>query len=527
MRDGEIRCEGANADLALRSADLIKELIRGVQSALCGTPAVIPTEYEELVRALSAPLPAAGSAPPSAAEADEVPRIGDIMVEGGRVSREAVERVAESAEGTPLGIALVRAEAASVSEVAQALRKQKRSADGDMADASVRVRTDRLDRLVDLVGELVVAQSMTAQDPAAGNGVNGDLVRKISQVSKIVRELQDLSMSMRMVPLKPTFQKIARLVRDVAKKSGKHVEFVTEGEDTEIDRNMVDVIADPLVHMVRNAIDHGIEPPRQREVLGKPAVGRLRLAAYHARGNVVVELQDDGRGLDRDKLVAKAVSRGLIESEKGMADRDVYNLIFAAGFSTAEQVTELSGRGVGMDVVRRNVESLRGQVEITSEQGQGSTFSLRLPLTLAITDGMLVRVGDERYIIPTVNIRTSFRPLPGALSTVIGRGEIVMLHGEIVPIVRLHRVFHVSGAIEDPSRGILVVMGSPDRRCAVLVDELLGQQQFVAKSLGEGIGKTAGVTGGAILGDGRVGLILDSAEVISLAADPLPDDARA
>jgi two-component system, chemotaxis family, sensor kinase CheA len=395
-----------------------------------------------------------------------------------------------------------------------------RSARSRRRSAGRSVRTDRLDRLVDLVGELVVAQSMTAQDPTARNPENGDLGRKVGQVGKIVRELQDLSMSMRMVPLKPSFQKIARLVRDLARKSGKQVEFVTEGEETEIDRNMVDVIADPLVHMVRNAIDHGIEPPALREVHGKPRTGLVRLAAYHASGNVVVELQDDGRGLNREQIVAKAVAKGLIESDKGMTDGEVFNLIFGAGFSTAEQVTDLSGRGVGMDVVRRGVEALRGRVDIASEPGRGSTFTLRLPLTLAITDGMLVRVGEERYIIPTVNIHTSFRPVADALSTVVGRGEVVMLHGEVIPVVRLHRVFGVDDAEQDPARGILVVMGSAERRCAALVDELLGQQQFVAKALGEGVGKVAGVAGGAILGDGRVGLILDTAEVVSLAGRP-------
>jgi two-component system chemotaxis sensor kinase CheA len=333
-----------------------------------------------------------------------------------------------------------------------------------------------------------------------------------------VRELQDLSMSMRMVPLKPTFQKLARLVRDVAHKNGKLVELVTSGEDTEIDRTMVDVVGDPLVHMVRNAIDHGIEFAAERMANGKPAAGVVRLSAHHAGGNVVVELSDDGRGLNRDKIVAKAIERGLIASDKGMSESDVFNLIFAPGFSTADAITDLSGRGVGMDVVRRNVEALRGRVEITSVPGQGTTFTVRLPLTLAVTDGMLVRVGTERYVVPLTNIHMSFRPEPSMLQTVAGQGEVVTLRGEVMPVLRLHRLLAVPGATTDPTRALLMIVGDGrQRRTALLVDELLGQQQVVAKSLGDGVGQVPGVAGGAILGDGRVGLILDVAELVALA----------
>jgi two-component system chemotaxis sensor kinase CheA len=325
-------------------------------------------------------------------------------------------------------------------------------------------------------------------------------------------------MSMRMVPLKATFQKLTRLVRDVAAKLGKDVEFVTEGEDTEIDRNMVDVVGDPLVHMVRNAVDHGVESPEDRLRAGKPRTGRVKLSAYQAGGSVIVELRDDGKGLSRDHIVRKAVERGLIESDRGMTDGEVFQLIFAPGFSTAEQVTDVSGRGVGMDVVKRNIESVRGRVEIASEPGQGTTFYVRLPLTLAVTDGMLVRVGAERYVVPTTNIHMSFRPERGMLQTVGGRGEVVTLRGEVMPVVRLHRLFGVPGAEQDPTQALLMIVGDGrQRRSALLVDELLGQQQVVAKSLGDGIGAVGGVAGGAILGDGRVGLILDVGDIVALA----------
>lgn len=407
---------------------------------------------------------------------------------------------------------------ASLQDVAQALRTQQRMAAADSShDTSLRVRTERLDRLINMVGELVIAQSMVAQDTTIHQIGNHELLKKVTHAGKIVRELQDLTMSMRMVPLKSAFQKMARLARDLAHKNQRQVNFIAEGEETEIDRNMVDIISDPLVHMVRNAIDHGIEPPEVREANGKLAAGMLRLAAYHSGGDVVVELQDDGKGLDRAKIFEKAVDKGLIDADKILSDSEVYDLIFIPGFSTADKITDISGRGVGMDVVKRSIEALRGRVEIASEAGRGTKFIVRLPLTLAITDGMLVQVGSERYIIPTVNIKLSFRPDAQSLSTVAGRAEMVMLRGELMPLFRLHRLFEIANAVEDPIRGLLVVVGDGNRRCALLVDELLSQQQVVAKTLGAGLGRIQGVSGGAILGDGRVGLILDPSEIVALA----------
>jgi two-component system, chemotaxis family, sensor kinase CheA len=269
--------------------------------------------------------------------------------------------------------------------------------------------------------------------------------------------------------------------------------------------------------MVRNAIDHGIEPQEDRENSGKNRTGTVRLTAFHSGGTVVVEIRDDGRGLNKEKILRKAVNEGLVDSDKALTDNEIYNLIFAPGLSTAETITDVSGRGVGMDVVRKGIEALHGRVDINTAQGVGSTFTVRLPLTLAITDGMLVRVGKERYIIPTISIHLCFRPTADALSTISGKGEMVMLRGELMPIFRLHRLFGIQSAIEDPIHGLLVVVGDQERRCALLVDELLGQQQVVAKSLTRAVGKIPGVSGGAILGDGQVGLILDPGEVIAQA----------
>lgn len=516
-REGTITLTGGYADLALRSVDMLKALIQSLQDMLGGEPFRPPDGLEDLMAVLAAPEAHGVTGEPETAQAVDL-RLGDILVAGGRADRESVELAAASQGTQPIGEAIVRSGVATTSDVAQALRTQRRMGrTGDGADNSIRIRTERLDRLIETVGELVIAHSMIAQDPQVNGDRHFELARKVGRAGKIVRELQDLAMSMRMVPLRGTFQKMARIARDVAHKSGKSVNFVTEGEDTEIDRNMVDLICDPLVHMVRNAVDHGLEPPAVREQAGKPPRGTVLLSACHAGGNVVVELRDDGRGLDRDRILDKAIARGLVEPDRTMSDSQIYSLIFEPGFSTAEQVTEVSGRGVGLDVVRRNVEALRGRVDITSTPGQGTSFVIRLPLTLAVTDGMLVRVGSERYIVPTLSIDVTFQPDPSALSTVAGSGEMVRVRDDLLPLYRLQRLFGVHGAVEDPARALVLVVSEGAQRYALLVDELLGQQQVVAKPLGDGLGRIPGVSGGAILGDGRVGLILDLQALSELA----------
>jgi len=518
VRNHEIRFEGGYADLALRSVDVLKSLVEQVEGGASGKAMELPDGVAELLDLLDR----SEQQPPPLIDEEATPsaglRIGDILVASRKVDRQKIDEVAASKGEEPLGVALVKSKAATLADVAKALRTQQRMAAGERStESTVRVRMERLDKLIDMVGELVIAQSMVAQDSIVLQGNHHDLAKKVSHASKIVRELQDLSMSMRMVPFRATFQRVTRVVRDLARKSRKQIDFQTLGEETEIDRNMVDLITDPLIHMVRNAVDHGIELPEERSFSDKPDVGTIRLSAYHSGGNVVVELEDDGRGLDREKIVKKAMETGLLESDMGLSDNDIYSLLFAPGFSTATEITDVSGRGVGLDVVKRNVEALRGRIEVVSTLGEGCKFSLRLPLTLAITDGMLVRVGSEHYIVPTVSIHLSFRPSSSALSTVAGKGDLVMLRGEIMPLFRLHRLFDIKDAIEDPTRGLLVVVGDGNRRCALLVDELLGQQQVVAKSLGRGLGKIHGVSGGAILGDGKVGLILDTLEIAALA----------
>ena len=504
-REHQIRLTGGYADLALAAADMLKAMIPSPGEVATGFAQPPPDGLEALLARLRDPE-ASGVSEQAAPVALPPLRTGDILVLEGKSTREVVEAALAAPDAAPVGQKLVRGAAASTRDVASALRAQKQAAEG--TEATVRVRTDRLDALINMVGELVIANSMLTQDGTVQAAQFQDLGRKVSQLNKVTRELQDLGMSMRMVPLRGTFEKMTRVVRDLAHKSGKQVNLVIQGEDTEIDRNVVETLGDPLLHMIRNAIDHGIEPPEDRVSAGKAPGGTVLLRAFQAAGNVVIELRDDGRGLNRAKILAKAVANGLVEEGKELSDTEVFRLTFAAGLSTAEKVTEVSGRGVGMDVVQRSIESLRGKVDISSTPGQGTTFNIRLPLTLAIMDGMLVRVGHERYIIPTVSIQQAFCATSAAVSTVTERGEMVRWRNNLVPVVRLHRLFGIPGAADEITEALLVLTAG-HQGYALMVDELLGQQQIVIKSLGEELGESAGLSGSAILGDGRVGLILD------------------
>ncbi len=364
-----------------------------------------------------------------------------------------------------------------------------------------------------MVGELVIAQVMVVQDAKPLLVGKHRLARNLSHLGKITREMQELSMSMRMVPIHGVFQKMSRLVRDLAKKTGKEIELSLVGGETELDRNLIEAITDPLVHMVRNAADHGIEMPDQRQQVGKHRAGRLELKACHHGGNIVIEITDDGRG-----IAARAIQLGLIASAEGMSDEQLFALVLEPGFSTAEQVTDVSGRGVGMDVVKRNVEALRGRIDITSVEGRGATFAIRLPLTLAVIDGLVIKVGAARFILPILSVEQSLRPKAEQLSSIQGRGEMCMVRETLLPLYRLHRLLNVTPTTQDATQALVVIVQDDSRRGGLLVDELLGQQQVVIKSLGEGVGKVRGVSGGAILGDGNVSLILDVPGLIDVAA---------
>jgi two-component system chemotaxis sensor kinase CheA len=386
----------------------------------------------------------------------------------------------------------------------------------DDTQSTIIVDTRKLDNLIDMVGELVIAQSILAEDPALSRSTDERLSRRLAQLKRITSDLQRNAMSMRMVPIRQTFQKMARLVRDLSRKSRKPIELLLQGEETELDRRVVEDINDPLMHMIRNSVDHGIEPHDRRAAAGKQAQAVLRLSAFHQAGNIVLEIADDGAGLNTDRILAKAIERKLVPEGVQMAPADIHQLIFQPGVSTAEQVTEISGRGVGMDVVRRNIEALRGQIEIHTTRGQGTTFSIRLPLTLAIVDGILLGVGAERFVMPTFAVRESLRPSANQIHTVQGRPLMVQVRERLIPILHLAELFNVPGSRCSMTDCTVVVIEDNGRPVALLVDELLGKQEVVIKSLGDTFQNVRGVAGGAILGDGRIGLILDASGLVAL-----------
>ena len=385
------------------------------------------------------------------------------------------------------------------------------------SDDKIKVSTARLDNLINMVGELVIAQLMVAEETNTALASEYGLCRKVAHQGKIIRELQELSMSMRMVPIGGVFQKMTRLVRDLSHKAGKEINFLTAGDETELDRSIVDKISDPLVHMIRNSVDHGIESSEDRVKAGKNPIGRINLRAFHQAGNIVIEIEDDGKGLDKERILKKAVDMGVVSADEKLSDEEIFRLIFHAGLSTAQKVTSISGRGVGMDVVRKNIELLRGRVDISSSLGKGTTFTIRLPLTLAIIDGQIVSIGGERYIVPITSIICSIKPTAEQISSVQKRGEMVTIRGTLLPMVRLYKLFGVVSATENPTDALLVIVEEDNKKCCLLVDKLLGQQQVVIKSLGEGLGMVKGVSGGAIMGDGRVSLILDVPGLIKLS----------
>lgn len=397
-------------------------------------------------------------------------------------------------------------------------KSETRPAGGQRASSTIKLDPKKLDRVADIVGELIIAQSLIRHDADFASLRKSRLGEKFSQLSRLTNALQEAAMSLRVVPVRQLFQRLQRLVRDIAKETGKEVEVETRGEDTELDRTMVEMLFDPLMHMVRNSVDHGLEPPDQREERGKPRAGRLVLEAYHQGGSVVVAVHDDGRGLDADRILAKGVERGLVEAGAELPPARVYELIFEPGFSTAAQVTDLSGRGVGMDVVRKQIQRLRGKIEIETKPGEGTAFLLKLPVTLAIIEGLVVRVGEERYIVPLFSLLETFRPRASGVFTMQNRTEVARVRDQLLPLIRLEQVLGVPSSAPSLEESVVVVAESQGRRCCLLVDQLLGNQEVVIKSLGDGLKGIRWFSGGAILGDGSIGLILDVEGILAGAA---------
>jgi two-component system chemotaxis sensor kinase CheA len=406
--------------------------------------------------------------------------------------------------------AAIRSEVMAEAETPGAATRKSPGGTGRAARSAVKVDTGKLDQLVDLVGELVIAQSLVQLDPAVQAISEARTLRNLNQLGRITSELQKTAMALRVVPVGQVFRRMERVFRDLVRDSHKLAVLETAGEDAELDRTIVEHLADPLMHMVRNAVDHGLETPEEREAAGKPVEGTVRLAAMHQSGQVVIEVSDDGRGMNAERILRKARERGLAGEQAPATAGEALEYIFAPGFSTSEEVTAVSGRGVGMDVVRREIERLRGRVEVRSEPGRGTTFLLRVPLTLAIIDALVIRHGERRYILPLFTVREILKPGSAAIYTVEGRREITVVRDRVVPVTRLESMLGVIGAPARPAGdSVLLVVETGGKRMALAVDEVIGKQEVVIKSLGDWVGRVKGVAGGAILGDGSVGMILD------------------
>jgi two-component system chemotaxis sensor kinase CheA len=451
---------------------------------------------------------------------------------GGPVAAQAAPlehaAVAVNQSATPAAIPGPPAEVAAPPAAAvpplAAVKSGAEAGKGGADSSSIRVAIEKIDELMNSVGEIVITQSMLTQLSSRVHGDTADRLRTgLAQLERNVRELQESVMRVRMLPISSVFSRFPRLVRDLSQRLGKNIELKMTGEGTELDKTVLERIGDPLVHLVRNCIDHGIEMPDVRAEAGKGAAGTVHLNAYHKGGSIIIEVMDDGKGLDRSRILSKARAKGLVGQNEPLGDEAINDLIFLPGFSTAEQTTDLSGRGVGMDVVRRNIKQLGGTVELRSEQGKGTRFTISLPLTLAIVDGQSVAVGTETYIVPLVTIVESLQLKPGSARTLVHRGEVFPFRGDYLPIIRLHEIFGIEARTAELHEGLIMVVEGDGRKVGLFVDDLLGQQQVVIKSMETNYGRIDGVSGATILGEGMVALILDIPGLIRVAAERLAE----
>ncbi len=521
-RNGELLLDEESIGLLLTSIDLARGLNDNIAAFL--EKGVVPDDASlnhlpvgdhvaAIRHFLAGERPAAEAAPPVV----EPPKpIGKILVEEGAAAPADVgEAVAEQLAGSdkPIGTILVdkgKVEPQKVNEALKQQRVQRTQPTGHKAISAIRVDTERLDAMMNSVGEIVIAQSHALKLATEMEGEEAErLQTALYEVERLSRNLQDEVMGVRMMPIGPTFKQFARFVRDSSRELGKEVNFVITGEETELDKTVIEKIGDPLKHLIRNSLDHGLETPEEREAAGKSRKGTLELRAAHEGGSVVIEVIDDGHGIPRDKVLAKAIAKGLVTEEQELSDEQIYRLIFQPGFSTAEQVSSLSGRGVGMDVVKRNVEELRGSVDVESEEGKGSVLRIRLPLTLAIIEGMVVSVSGQPYIVPVLAIVESIRPRSQDIQHVSGQGEVLFFRDEYLPLYRLYEWLGHEPRVTNPEEGIILVVEDIAGRRALLADDLLGQQQVVIKNLEDNFTKLPGISGATILAEGNVALILD------------------
>jgi two-component system chemotaxis sensor kinase CheA len=509
MKSGAISAKSTDIGVLLKIVDMIRGGVADISNGQSGAIGGIDLTMRLMDEML-----------PESTDEAEPQRLGEILVARGDTTPEAVENALE-AQNKPLGEILVDMGATTPDAVESALKQQAKqeeriatalqSGDKKVTRRDIRVDLDKLDNLINLVGELVIARAMVIHNPDLQGYEFENFEKAAHHLERVTADLQDVAMSVRMVPVSGVFRKMIRLVHDLSNKCDKKVHLARIGEETEVDKTVIEQISDPLVHIIRNSLDHGIEPAEERKACGKPETGTITLKAEHEGGEVLISVSDDGQGLDRDKILAKAIERGVVKGDgSDMRDEDIFKCIFEPGFSTAEKVTNVSGRGVGMDVVKKNIEHIKGRIDIHSRQGQGTTIVMRIPLTLAIIDGMLVRVGQQRYTLPLLAIKESFRPTPSDITVTPDGQEVVRNHGELLPVVRLHTLYNVHADHTRLDEGILVTVDHQEREICLLVDEVLGQQQTVIKRLSDYYVEDArGVSGCTILGDGAVSLILD------------------
>lgn len=536
IKNGELSINPSSVDLLLRCNDHVRMILEGLRgdlnarfdsTALLGEieammsgqvaeppPAAEPPpqEFEETPVAPSAamfedptPAPQEASAPEAAPETAPEAVVAEINA-----------AAAAAHDDMPPPSNVIELSAVALQEKPAAPAPAKPAAAAAAADESIRVSFARLERLLNFVGELVILQTVLREQSATSESLL--LKRTVDQLGKVTKEVQDISMSLRMVPLKQTFQKMQRIVRDTARALDKKINFELIGEETEVDKTLLEKLGDPLVHMVRNAVDHGIESAEKRKAAGKAEAGSIKLAAFHRSGSLVIEIRDDGGGLDAAKLTAKAIEKGILKPGTTLSERDAHQLIFASGFSTKTEVTDVSGRGVGMDVVKTNITAMQGEIQIETEIGKGSCFRIVLPLTLAIIESMVIRCGKDDYVIPLSHVHESLRPVAGDIHFATGLGEILVLRGESIPLYRLGDI--LGSPNKSKTDGIAIVVRTHEKPFAVLVDDILGQQQVVIKALGKELRNIKGFSGSAILGNGRPALILELHDLVSKAKVP-------
>lgn len=505
IKSCEIFVTAANANLLLRCNDQLVAMLNGLRENLAARfdyGAILEELRLSMSPGTSSAAPDVSDIPAVAPPADEIPGWGLFDSPPSTETAEtAATASAPMATVTHIGTAAPATKATATAPAATATS----------GDDNIRISLARLEKLIDFVGEAVILQTVLREQSQL---VSNPLLRKtIHQLGKVTKEVQDISMSLRMIPLKQTFQKMQRIVRDTSSSLGKKVRLEVKGEDTELDKTILEKVSDPLVHLIRNAVDHGVESTEERLRAGKSETGTVELCAYHQGGRLVIEVRDDGAGMDAQRLRAKAVEKGILKADQKLSDKDCYALIFHPGFSTKAVVTDVSGRGVGMDVVKTNIESLQGEVLIESTLGQGSCIKIVLPLTLAIIDGMIVKIGTERYVLPLSQVHESVRPARSEIHATSGLGDIMSLRGEKMPLFRLGKLLGRSGPQKDPWDAIAIVVRGQGNPFAVLVDDIFGQSQVVIKKLGNEHRGLVGVSGSAILGDGKAALILELSDL--------------